>query len=101
MNTFELRRSIAKLRCSSHTLEIEKARHTKKPRNERVCPVCDLNEIETEEDFLIKCPFYKDLREKYHMSELTNSNSLFARESVNYLGHYIVNATTLRESAMT
>ena len=101
LNTFELRRSIAKLRCSSHTLEIEKGRHTKKPRNERVCPVCNLNEIETEEHFLIKCPFYKDLRKKYHMSRLTNSNSLFAMESINYLGQYIVNATKLRDSAMT
>ena len=31
MNNFELRKGIAKLRCSSHTLDIEIGRHSKKP----------------------------------------------------------------------
>ena len=53
---FEDRKNIAKIRCSSHNLEIEKGRHSKKLRDERLCIVCSLNEIETEEHFLIKCP---------------------------------------------
>ena len=65
-----------------------------------MCTVCNLNEIKTEEHFLIKCPLYKDLREKYHISEITNSESLFAMDYINYLGHFIADAIILRGSAM-
>ena len=53
LRDFGLRKHISKLRCSSHDLEIEKGRHNNKPRHERLCLLCDLNEIETEEHFLI------------------------------------------------
>ena len=36
MKDFEGRKNIAKIRCSSHTLEIEKGRHSKKLRDERL-----------------------------------------------------------------
>ena len=61
---FSLRKIITKLRCSDHTLEIEKGRHNKIPREERVCKVCDCEETETEENFLIKCKFYEKLKSK-------------------------------------
>ena len=54
---FGQRKQITKLRCSDHQLEIEKGRHKrpeKTPRELRVCRLCDINSIETEEHFLLQ-----------------------------------------------
>ena len=62
---FRLRKSLSKLRLSSHTLSIESGRHCK-PKlviNERLCKFCS-NCIETEEHFLLHCPFYNEERER-------------------------------------
>ena len=40
ISSYKKRRSIAKLRCSDHELEIEKGRHNKIPREERLCQLC-------------------------------------------------------------
>ena len=64
---FSQRQAIAKLRCSDHKLEIEKGRHNKVPKEERLCRVCDSGEIETEEHFLIKCKFYDNLKLRYQL----------------------------------
>ena len=48
---FEWRKGIAKLRCSSHILQVEKGRHINQPREQRICRLCNSNEIETEEHF--------------------------------------------------
>ena len=59
--------AIAKIRASSHTLEVERGRYTnpKTPLTDRVCTVC--NEVEDEEHFLVNCSRYTDER-----LELTN-----------------------------
>ena len=51
----QYRHSIAKLRCSSHALEIERGRHTspKTPVADRKCLMC--YEIEDERHFVLKC----------------------------------------------
>ena len=52
--------AIAKFRASSHTLEIERGRHTK-PKTlvaERLCHLCRV--VEDEIHFLISCPLYHD-----------------------------------------
>ena len=46
------RKVIAKLRCSSHELEIEKGRHKKTPPENRFCQMCSENEVEDENHFL-------------------------------------------------
>ena len=55
VNKPRYRQAIAKLRCSSHILEIERGRHTnpKTPVAERLCYIC--HEIEDEKHFLIHC----------------------------------------------
>jgi len=94
---FEIRKSITKLRSSSHPLEIEKGRHSNKPRNERLCPVCNLNEVETEKHFLTKCPTYNMLSEIYNLTEITNENDVMTRTPPNLLGHYTFEAFKYRE----
>ena len=55
---------MTKLRCSSHTLAIEKGRHTKPKTelNKRICYYCKC--VEDEIHFLLNCPIYSDDREK-------------------------------------
>jgi hypothetical protein len=59
------RNILAKLRLSSHKLNIELGRYNNIPRNERKCILCNLNDIEDEFHFVLKCPVYADLRRQY------------------------------------
>ena len=55
-------KSLAKIRCVSHKLEIEKGRHKHVPRSERLCMSCNLRVIEDEYHVILICPKYLDLR---------------------------------------
>ena len=60
------RKSICKLRVSSHRLEIETGRWTKPnkiPLENRLCMIC--NVLEDEFHFVLECSLYKDLRKTY------------------------------------
>ena len=62
---FRSRQALAKLRCSNHYLEIEKARHNKFkdiPREHRLCKICKHNKTEDEWHFLFECPGYNRIR---------------------------------------
>lgn len=56
---------ISKYRLSSHQLEIERGRFYNIHRNERVCKLCSLSQIEDEFHFILICPFYKEIRKLY------------------------------------
>ena len=60
--------AITRFRCSSHGLHIETGRHKAVAKEERICLLCRKNHIYVIEDefhFLMICPFYSELREKY------------------------------------
>ena len=57
--------SLSRLRCSSHRLAIEEGRYRNIERSNRICKFCNMNQVETEYHFLLVCPFYNSLREKY------------------------------------
>ena len=59
------RNAIAKLRLSSHQLNIETGRHTNIEQLDRKCNLCNLNDLEDEFHFTLICPIYKDLRIAY------------------------------------
>ncbi len=61
----KLRNIIAKLRLSSHQLNIETGRHRNIERNNRKCIVCPKDELEDEYHFVLICPAYSNLRTKY------------------------------------
>ena len=44
---FENRKSIARLRCSNHSLHIEQGRHRNTPRESRLCKLCPSKAVET------------------------------------------------------
>ena len=62
---FKDRQIISKFLCVSHKLKIETGRHLNVPREERICELCTLNNIEDEEHFITKCPAYATLRAQY------------------------------------
>ena len=98
---FKDRKTITKLRCSDHSLEIEKGRHRNLPRSERVCKVCDKNEIEDEEHFLLKCHTYHLLRNKHNIGPTTTIKELFYDMRPTQLAKYMTEAMALREQIIS
>ena len=92
--SFHKRKVIAKLRCSDHELEIEKGRHKKILRETRLCKLCDMGEIETEEHFLFECKFYEDIKMKTNFNN--ENESLFSMQSSQSLGEFIMLALAKR-----
>ena len=59
------RQKLTKLRLSNHRLMIETGRHTKLPKEQRICPACNEG-IEDEIHFLVKCDLYETLRKSLY-----------------------------------
>ena len=98
LEDFEKRKTIAKLRCSNHSLEIEKGRHQrpKIERIDRICRQCNEGAIETEEHFLLKCSKYESLREKHNLKSLTCIKQLMHETPKDILGEYLIDAFSAR-----
>ena len=60
----EIRRNLAKLRCSNHSLLIESERYLKLEIADRICKRCNRGEDETH--FLIECSLYTVTRQKFY-----------------------------------
>ena len=67
---------MAKLRLSSHTLNIEIGRHNKIDRQDRKCIRCNSNDIEDEFHFVLVCPDYINLRNAYIPKYYSNRPSV-------------------------
>ena len=68
VNQYKFKSALARIRCSSHCLQIEMGRRTRLDLNDRVCQFCfntGSNIIESESHFLLECPLYDELRQKY------------------------------------
>ena len=66
LNIVKYRKSLSRLRLSSHRLEVEVGRWAKPnkiPYEDRKCQVC--NVLEEEFHVLLECPLYTDLRKVY------------------------------------
>ena len=74
MQNISFRKELTKLRISNHILLIEKGRYytPKIPREERFCPVCPTNSVESKSYFLFDCAFYNEERKDLY-SKLTKS----------------------------
>ena len=60
---FSQRSFIAQLRFGTLPLAVETGRFTGIKRDDRVCPICDSNNVEDELHFIFICPKFSDLRE--------------------------------------
>ena len=70
--------SFCKLRISAHQLMIEKGRHFNIKPEDRICKLCDSNDVEDEFHFVMKCSFYNDLRVRL----LDNFRSIYDFDSL-------------------
>lgn len=72
------RSGLAKLRCSSHNLQIEKGRHSNLLLADRICELCHKTDnstiLEDEYHFVIHCPSYNDLRVEYLGEVITDAS---------------------------
>ena len=57
--------ALTRFRVSSHNLQIETGRYEDLPRQQRLCQLCNMRKIENEFHFLLVCPAYRELRQKY------------------------------------
>ena len=56
------KKTLARFRLSSHNLNIEQGRYRNIHRDQRICESCNLNDIEDEFHFILKCTLYNDFR---------------------------------------
>ena len=115
INNFEHRRAIAKIRTSSHKLEVETGRWRGVSRDQRICKNCTLNKVEDENHFLFECGMHVTGRkELYNMikakinvdishipSHPEKIQEIFYSEDLailNALGKFIKNALEKRET---
>ena len=86
-------KNILFFRLNNHKLPIQSQRYSEIPRDERLCPLCDLNEIGDEFHYLFCCPQplilenRKLLLPKYfqHLANVMKMKQLFAKKSVKCL----------------
>ena len=93
---FESRKAITKIRCSDHPLEVEKGRHRNVPRESRICKLCPLGEVETEDHFLKNCAFFDRLKLKHDLPHTTDSKAFINNTEYDKLGHYLTEAFVVR-----
>ena len=100
------RQALCKFRTSAHSLKIETGRWNKTPCCNRLCELCNLNQVEDEFHFLLVCSKYQDLRAKFiplyyfNPPVMYKFSTLLSSENVNtirQLSRYIVYATKRRD----
>ena len=95
---YRLRKVISRIRCSNHSLEIERGRHTnpKTPRENRLCRLCDGRDVEDEGHFLLNCPIFTELRH-HHGMDFVSVPDILNMENQYQLAQYLLSAFELRQ----
>ena len=99
LSNFKKRKTIARIRCSNHCLEIEKGRHRNIDRANRTCKICTDKVVEDEEHFLLKCKTYENLRNKYQIPT-DNAADIMNCETQENLAHFLISAFTMRNELL-
>ena len=86
------------MRCSTHSLEIQRGRHENKHRSDRLCRICNSEKVETEEHFLLYCPAYQLIRRKYDLIRYTDALNLTKEIPNKTLGRFIICALNFRKA---
>lgn len=73
----KFRKALSKLRLSSHNLNIEEGRYRNIGRNERYCTFCNKRDLEDEYHFILICPAYNEIRNKYIKQYYVKRPSMF------------------------
>ena len=86
------RKTLVTLRISSHKLRIETGRDDNKPRNKRLCSLCNCNRIEDETHFLLDSASFSSIREMFS-SKLEPKIPLLRLQSHETLLLHLMNST--------
>ena len=76
---------MTRFRLCSHSLEVERGRYEELDRQERLCHFCKAHgkdEVEDEVHFLISCPLYSKLRERFLPQNILNNTILSKEDKV-------------------
>ena len=65
LSKYKHRRAIAKIRMSSHALEVEIGKYKNVKYADRLCKYCPLKTVENEYHFLLECTFYDKERSEF------------------------------------
>ena len=91
-------------RTSTHRLPIETGRWNNTPIHNRICHLCQLNDIGDEYHYVFKCPYFSNERKKYipsyYLSRLSilNLGSLFSCKKISVLKNLSVFCTIVMNS---
>ena len=105
----KLRAALSRLRLSSHQLRIETGRYSQN-RAQRICTLCNKSDIGDEYHFVLVCPIYSNLRQKYICPYYYNRPSVYKftllmqtkqQEVLQKLGKYVYEFLRLRSTLMT
>lgn len=77
MKNRSLIKLLARIRLSSHNLNIESGRHRNINRQNRLCILCNTNDIEDEYHFILICSAYRELRASHIPRYYTVRPSMF------------------------
>ena len=101
--TFRERQIISKFMFSNHSLRIETGRYDKIPREQRRCQLCNLDEIEHEDHFIMECPTYNEIRQEspIEFQNYANTEALFHMEEPLKIAEFLRKAYTLRDQLTT
>ena len=80
--------SMAKLRCSNHNLRIETGRRDNTPPELRYCRLCNTQEVENEQHFLVECRKYGVQRKQLFETaenEVKSFSTMNPKQKFNYL----------------
>jgi hypothetical protein len=96
VDNVQLRKCLSRFRCSNHGLEIETGRRTKPlktPICERLCKHCSLGAVENEDHFLLVCPAYEHIRDKFRhhlpIGPITSIQELVSCQNQSALARFI------------
>ena len=101
--------ALARFRLSSHDLAIERGRYENLSKNERLCKYCSSQLVESEYHFLLVCPYYRNLRQKYlkpyycRWSTLNKFDDLMSNTNKNVVinvAKFIYHAFDLRKTSI-
>ncbi len=65
---------MTKMRCGVAPLHLETGQYEGLTEQERISPVCNMDEIESEIHVMIVCPLYNDVRATFYESALLIDN---------------------------
>ena len=97
---------LSQLRCGILPIRIETGRYTGENPEQRVCLFCDSGEVESEIHFLLKCEFYKAIRNEHFGSLFSGALCNIDVDSRKYLmsnhprklAKYLVNSYQKRQN---